>query len=57
MLERSSEKEVLGVLVDSELAMSQQHALVAKMPMVSWGVLKRACQQVEGGDPPPSTLP
>lgn len=40
LLETSSVKKHLGVLMDSSLAMSQQYGLVARRPMVSWAVLK-----------------
>jgi len=39
LLESSSAKRDLGMLVDKELTMSQQCALVSKRPMVSWGAL------------------
>ncbi|KAJ7411497.1 hypothetical protein BTVI_49201 [Pitangus sulphuratus] len=46
-------KKNLGVPVDEWLDMSQQCALAAQKPSVSWLHQKKSEQWVEGGDPPP----
>ena len=53
LLQRSSVEKDLGVLMDSRLAMSQQCALVAKHTSGILGCIKKSCQQIKEGDPPP----
>ena len=54
LLEGSSAKKDLGVLVDSRLAMSQ---LCGQEGQWNPGVLEKSSQQVEGGDPSPLLCP
>jgi len=57
LLERSSVRKDLGVLVGSRLAVSQRCDLVAKKANVILECIKEHHQQVKGGDLPPLLCP
>lgn len=55
LLESSFGEKALEVLVDTTLNISQQCDLDAKKPNSVLVCIRRSCQQVEVGDPFPST--
>ena len=53
LLERSCAEKYSVFLMGNRLTMSQQCALVAKHTSGILGCIKKSCQQIKEGDPPP----